>query len=65
MQPKEVPEKYQRAWKGKFDNRFTASYPKTTYLRARKVAQKMGVSMQDLQRSAMEMYLNEMEKKLD
>ncbi len=65
MELKEPAEKYQRAWKGKFDNRFTASYPKTTYLRARKVAQKMGVSMQDLQRSAMEMYLNEMEKTLD
>jgi hypothetical protein len=46
----------------KFDSRFSVSYPKTMYFRAKHVAQKMGVSIQDLQRMAMESYISQFEK---
>ena len=47
-----------RAGKYKYDNRCQVSYPDTMYLEARKWANKKGVSIQDLQRKAMEFYLN-------
>jgi hypothetical protein len=47
-----------RAGKYKYDNRCQVFYPDTMYLEARKWANKKGVSIQDLQRKAMEFYLN-------
>jgi hypothetical protein len=47
-----------RAGKYKYDNNCKVSYPDTMYLEARKWANKKGVSIQDLQRKAMEFYLN-------
>ena len=46
------------AGKYKYDNNCKVSYPDTMYLEARKWANKKGVSIQDLQRKAMEFYLN-------
>ena len=47
-----------RAGKYKYDNNCKVSYPDTMYLEAMKWANKKGVSIQDLQRKAMEFYLN-------
>ena len=47
-----------RSGKVKYDNHCRVSYPDTMYLEARKWANKKGVSIQDLQRKAMEFYLN-------
>ncbi len=47
-----------RSGKVKYDNRCQVSYPDAMYLEARKWANKKGVSIQDLQRKAMEFYLN-------
>ena len=47
-----------RAGKYKYDNNCKVSYPDAMYLEARKWANKKGVSIQDLQRKAMEFYLN-------
>jgi len=44
--------------KTKYDNKFMVSYPDEMYLEARKWANKKGISLQDLQRKAMEFYLN-------
>ena len=44
--------------KTKYDNKCMVSYPTPLYLEARKWANKKGVSIQDLQRKAMEFYLN-------
>jgi len=46
----------------KFETKFSVTYPKTMYFRAKHVAQKMGVSIQDLQRMAMESYISQFEK---
>jgi hypothetical protein len=47
-----------RSGKVKYDNHCRVSYPDSMYLEARKWANKKGVSIQDLQRKAMEFYLN-------
>jgi hypothetical protein len=47
-----------RSGKVKYDNHCRVSYPDLMYLEARKWANKKGVSIQDLQRKAMEFYLN-------
>lgn len=47
-----------RSGKVKYDNNCRVSYPDAMYLLARKWANRKGVSIQDLQRKAMEFYLN-------
>ena len=47
-----------RAGKYKYDNKCMVSYPDEMYLEARKWANKKGISIQDLQRKAVEFYLN-------
>ena len=47
-----------RAGKYKYDNKCMVSYPDAMYLEARKWANRKGVSIQDLQRKAMEFYIN-------
>ena len=44
--------------KTKYDNKCMVSYPDEMYLEARKWANKKGISIQDLQRKAVEFYLN-------
>jgi hypothetical protein len=44
--------------KTKYDNKCMVSYPDALYLEARKWANRKGVSIQDLQRKAMEFYIN-------
>lgn len=46
----------------KYENKFKVSYPDEMYMRARKWAMSKGVSIQDIQRLAMEYYLNHLEK---
>jgi len=46
----------------KYENKFKVSYPDEMYIRARKWAMTKGVSIQDIQRLAMEYYLNALEK---
>lgn len=46
----------------KYENKFKVSYPDEMYMRARKWAMSKGVSIQDIQRLAMEYYLNALEK---
>lgn len=64
---KEITEKKERE-KGpregqlKYDNRFRVSYPNDMYLRARRWAMIKGVSIQDIQRLAMDYYLNHLDK---
>ena len=47
-----------RAGKYKYDNKWMVSYPDSMYIEARKWANKKGISIQDLQRKAVEFYLN-------
>ena len=47
-----------RSGKVKYDNNCRVSYPDAMYLLARKWANRKGISIQDLQRKAMEFYLN-------
>ena len=47
-----------RSGKVKYDNHCRVSYPDEMYLEARKWANKKGISIQDLQRKAVEFYLN-------
>jgi hypothetical protein len=47
-----------RAGKYKYDNKCMVSYPDSMYIEARKWANKKGISIQDLQRKAVEFYLN-------
>ena len=44
--------------KTKYDNKCMVSYPTPLYLEARKWANRKGLSIQDVQRKAMEFYLN-------
>lgn len=44
--------------KTKYDNKCMVSYPDALYLEARKWATKKGISIQDLQRRAMDFYIN-------
>ena len=46
----------------KYENKFKVSYPDEMSMRARKWAMSKGVSIQDIQRLAMEYYLNHLEK---
>jgi hypothetical protein len=46
-----------RAGKYKYDNNCKVSYPDSLYLLARKWANRKGISIQDLQRKAMDFYL--------
>jgi hypothetical protein len=46
-----------RAGKYKYDNNCKVSYPDSMYLLARKWANRKGISIQDLQRKAMDFYL--------
>lgn len=46
-----------RSGKVKYDNNCRVSYPDSLYLLARKWANKKGISIQDLQRKAMDFYL--------
>ena len=70
IQAKEITEKTQRGQRKKgpregqlkYDNRFRVSYPDEMYIRARRWAMTKGVSIQDIQRQAMEHYLNYLEK---
>ena len=50
-----------RSGKVKYDNQCKVSYPDAMYLQARKWANKKGISIQDLQRKAMEFYINHLE----
>jgi hypothetical protein len=43
--------------KTKYDNKCMVSYPDAMYLEARKWANRKGISIQDLQRKAMDFYL--------
>ena len=52
----EISEK--RSGKVKYDNNCRVSYPDSMYLEARKWANRKGISVQDLQRKAMDFYLN-------
>jgi hypothetical protein len=52
----EISEK--RSGKVKYDNRCQVSYPDSMYLEVRRWATKKGISIQDLQRRAVEFYLN-------
>ena len=47
-----------RAGKYKYDNKCMVSYPDNLYLLARKWANRKGISIQDLQRKAMDFYIN-------
>ena len=47
-----------RAGKYKYDNNCKVSYPDSMYLEVRRWATKKGISIQDLQRKAVEFYLN-------
>jgi hypothetical protein len=44
--------------KTKYDNKFMVSYPTPVYLEARKWANRKGLSIQDMQRKAMDFYVN-------
>lgn len=44
--------------KPKYDNRCTVSYPDSLYIEARKWATQKGYSIQEIQRRAMEFYVN-------
>lgn len=44
--------------KTKYDNKCMVSYPTPLYLEARKWANRKGLSIQDLQRKAMDFYIN-------
>lgn len=46
----------------KYENKFKVSYPDEMYLRARRWAMTKGVSIQDIQRLAMDHYLNHLDK---
>jgi len=46
-----------RAGKYKYDNNCKVSYPDSLYLLARKWANRKGISIQDLQRKAMDFYI--------
>ena len=46
-----------RSGKVKYDNNCRVSYPDSLYLLARKWANKKGISIQDLQRKAMDFYI--------
>jgi hypothetical protein len=46
-----------RAGKYKYDNKCMVSYPDSMYIEARKWANKKGISIQDLQRKAMDFYI--------
>ena len=46
----------------KYENKFKVSYPDEMYRRARRWAMTKGVSIQDIQRQAMEHYLNHLDK---
>ena len=46
----------------KFDNRCHVSYPTELYFRIRNWSQKKNRSVQDLQRAAMEFYINHLER---
>jgi hypothetical protein len=50
-----------RSGKVKYDNRCQVSYPDSLYLLARKWANRKGISIQDLQRKAMDFYINHLE----
>ena len=50
-----------RAGKYKYDNKCMVSYPDSMYIEARKWANKKGISVQDLQRKAMEFYINHLD----
>ena len=50
-----------RSGKVKYDNRCQVSYPDNLYLLARKWANRKGISIQDLQRKAMDFYINHLE----
>lgn len=47
-----------RAGKYKYDNKCMVSYPTSLYLEARKWATRKSISIQDLQRKAMDFYIN-------
>ena len=47
-----------RSGKVKYDNQCKVSYPDAMYLEVRRWATKKGISIQDLQRKAVEFYLN-------
>ena len=47
-----------RAGKYKYDNKCMVSYPTNLYLEARKWATRKSISIQDLQRKAMDFYIN-------
>ncbi len=57
-----MEDKKKKQYKMKFENRFSVSYSKDLYLRARILSVKMGTSIQDVQRMAMDRFLNETEK---
>lgn len=54
-------EKQKNLLKLKYDNRLRVSYPNEMYEGIRKWTYRKGISAQDLQRKAMEFYLNHLE----
>ena len=56
--------KKKKQYKMKYENRCTVSYSKDLYLRARILSVKMGTSIQDLQRLAMERFVETKEKEV-
>jgi hypothetical protein len=54
-------EKQKSIAKYKYDNRIRVSYPNEMYEGVRKWTYRKGISAQDLQRKAMEFYLNHLE----
>lgn len=59
-----MEEKKKKQYKMKYENRFTVSYSKDVYLRARALSVKTGISIQDLQRLAMDRFLDTKEKEV-
>jgi len=59
-----MEDKKKKQYKMKFENRFSVSYSKDLYLRARILSVKMGTSIQDLQRLAMERFVETKEKEI-
>lgn len=47
-----------RSGKVKYDNRCKVSFPDALYLEVRKWANRKGISIQDMQRKAVEFYIN-------
>lgn len=59
-----MTETEKKPYKMKYENSVRVSYPKSMYLKVRSVSVRLGVSIQDVQRMAMDHFLNEKEKEI-